>query len=106
MTNTMTTTTKMSNISDEFGFSMNCECASPKFYNDGFCDDANNVAECNFDGGDCCHYENWDQYCTECECKGAAMKKPSNTTTAAHPGNRGLMSSNDKCKLTDRPPNW
>ena len=33
---------------------------------DGYCDDENNNAECQFDGGDCCNnsMENWDFYCS------------------------------------------
>ena len=32
------------------------------------CDDANNVEECKFDGGECCNNPNpdWDKYCIEC----------------------------------------
>ena len=29
-------------------------CAKPKFKGDGNCDDANNNAACDYDGGDCC----------------------------------------------------
>ena len=46
---------------------------------DGYCDDHNNKAECQFDGRDCCSFTNekkengisvWDKYCTECtDCK-------------------------------------
>jgi len=37
---------------------------------DGYCDDENNNAECQFDGGDCCNnsMENWDFYCSDCAC--------------------------------------
>ena len=33
---------------------------------DGFCDDENNSAACQFDGGDCCNNDgpNWDWYCS------------------------------------------
>jgi hypothetical protein len=35
---------------------------------DGFCDDNNNIPECDWDGGDCCGL--YVQYgrCTECQC--------------------------------------
>ena len=39
---------------------------------DGYCDDANNVADCGFDLGDCCEYadtEDWDAFCQQCICK-------------------------------------
>merc|ERR1719435_749746 len=37
---------------------------------DGFCDDENNSAACQFDGGDCCNNDmpNWDWYCSDCAC--------------------------------------
>lgn len=35
---------------------------------DGFCDDKNNNAGCDWDGGDCCGPENDFTYCTECKC--------------------------------------
>jgi len=37
---------------------------------DGYCDDENNNAACQFDGGDCCAntMENWNMYCSECAC--------------------------------------
>ena len=47
-------------------------CADPKHQGDGYCDDANNVAECGFDLGDCCEYadtEDWDAFCQQCICK-------------------------------------
>ena len=48
------------------------------------CDDSQNNARCNWDGGDCCaphkpvrpsHFydiviENWDDLCSECQCLG------------------------------------
>merc|ERR1711934_616354 len=41
------------------------------YVGDGVCDDVNNNAGCNWDGGDCCGatkiYDS--KYCTECECK-------------------------------------
>ena len=35
---------------------------------DGFCDDINNNADCEFDGGDCCLNPVQTYYCTECLC--------------------------------------
>jgi len=29
-------------------------CSVPRYYQDGYCDSANNVANCDYDGGDCC----------------------------------------------------
>ena len=36
------------------------------YQGDGYCDDSNNNAGCDFDGGDCCPTEN--QFCSECWC--------------------------------------
>ena len=43
-------------------------CDSLTFYADGFCDDANNVCGCDWDGGDCCGGSVDFRYCTECNC--------------------------------------
>ena len=41
-------------------------CGSPGWDNDMWCDDENNNADCNYDGGACCFNEaqGWDDYCT------------------------------------------
>lgn len=46
-------------------------CGSPQWVGDDYCDDDNNNAECEYDGGDCCdnNMDGWDTYCSECECK-------------------------------------
>merc|ERR1712051_570902 len=46
-------------------------CGSPSWANDMWCDDENNNADCNWDGGACCFNDaqGWDTYCTDCECK-------------------------------------
>ena len=46
------------------------ECKEPKYKGDGLCDDTNNNADCNWDGGDCCsqYIPDWNKYCFECEC--------------------------------------
>ena len=36
------------------------------YQGDGYCDDSNNNAGCDFDGGDCCQTAN--QFCSECWC--------------------------------------
>ena len=35
---------------------------------DSYCDDSNNIADCDFDGGDCCLTPIINQYCSECWC--------------------------------------
>ena len=37
---------------------------------DGSCDDINNNAPCQYDGGDCCGVKVIKQYCFECDCLG------------------------------------
>ena len=39
-----------------------------QYLGDGYCDDANNVADCNYDYGDCCLENVITDYCTICEC--------------------------------------
>jgi hypothetical protein len=45
-------------------------CGSPEWSTDNFCDDQNNKAGCNSDGGACCHnsLDIWDKHCEDCEC--------------------------------------
>ena len=53
---------------DDCVSSINGVCAMPKFKGDGFCDDGNNIAGCDWDSGDCCGVGNSYQYCTACAC--------------------------------------
>ena len=50
-------------------------CGIPNWYKDKWCDDENNNADCNWDGGDCCASTNDNsilyQYCSDeatCKC--------------------------------------
>ena len=43
-------------------------CAWSDQYNDGWCDDMNNVPSCNYDGGDCCLEKVENIFCTACAC--------------------------------------
>ena len=43
-------------------------CAKPSWHGDNFCDDMNNNAECNYDGGDCCGASVDTTYCNDCQC--------------------------------------
>ena len=38
------------------------------YIGDGYCDDALNIPECNFDVGDCCLPNKVTDFCFECEC--------------------------------------
>ena len=44
------------------------ECDNYLWVGDGFCDDATNNEQCNFDGGDCCGIDIDLEYCTLCKC--------------------------------------
>jgi len=46
-------------------------CGSPEYATDNFCDDENNKAGCNWDGGACCNnpFDKWNSFCKDCECK-------------------------------------
>ena len=35
---------------------------------DGACDDVTNIADCNYDGGDCCGNLTYQGACIECQC--------------------------------------
>ena len=39
-----------------------------QYLGDGYCDDANNVADCSYDYGDCCLENVITDYCSICEC--------------------------------------
>ena len=45
------------------------DCGSPSWKKDGSCDDENNFADCDYDGGDCCMADIIVEYCDECLCK-------------------------------------
>jgi len=46
------------------------KCHTVEYAHDDYCDDENNTAECNYDGGDCCTRKilNWTDYCSDCQC--------------------------------------
>ena len=44
------------------------KCDEKKKKGDGYCDDSNNHAGCDFDGEDCCLMSFANQYCSECQC--------------------------------------
>ena len=43
-------------------------CGSPQWKGDNYCDDENNNAECEWDGGDCCGDDISILLCSACEC--------------------------------------
>ena len=42
-------------------------CVVPDKFNDGFCDDLNNLALCGYDGDDCCNSQD-SEFCEVCMC--------------------------------------
>ncbi len=45
------------------------DCENRILINDGVCDEVANIADCLFDGGDCCLEDKDTKYCQDCECK-------------------------------------
>ena len=43
-------------------------CSNPNWKGDNSCDDGNNNAGCDFDGGDCCGSNVDTTWCDDCEC--------------------------------------
>ena len=60
------------------------ECGSPNFATDEHCDDENNNAGCNYDGGACCNQNmaGWDEFCTDCECLNPTTVTTTTSTAA------------------------
>ena len=63
-------------------------CLKPHWVGDGECDDATNIPECVFDGGDCCGEAIKTTYCSLCQCfdqvpttNKTTTKTSTNTTT-------------------------
>ena len=43
-------------------------CKKVELVGNGFCNDETNIADCNFDGGDCCAANINTDFCSECTC--------------------------------------
>ena len=81
-----------------------------EYIGDGYCDDENNNAECNFDEGDCCNiggYVNWDDFCTICKCKAdvtttstIVTSTETTSTVDVGPTSDGLISTSSKVTST------
>ena len=56
-------------------------CSNPNMVDNGFCNDETNQPECNYDGGDCCVNVNTES-CSECNCLGGGV-----ITSPGFPGN-------------------
>lgn len=74
-------------------FCSDCQCKDPRntqkrtvekcelyvFKGNGLCDDVNNIAECDFDGGDCCGNQVQRGQCQSCQCLDEEVKKYENS---------------------------
>ena len=47
---------------------LNAGCSNPNWKGDNYCDDGNNNAGCDYDGGDCCGSNVDTTWCNDCEC--------------------------------------
>ena len=56
-----------------------------QYLGDGYCDDANNVADCSYDYGDCCLENVITDYCSICECIEGKTKWISTTSLFTWP---------------------
>ena len=66
-------------------------CGSPEYANDQWCDDENNNAGCNYDGGACCDniFSGWNSYCSSCQCLNPTSTTTTTTTTPPSGGDCG-----------------
>jgi len=70
---------------------------------DGFCDDANNVAACKYDKGDCCAHGHNSQfmYCHECQCLDPNVHKTRKCDgkcgSPTHKGDKYCDDDNNRC---------
>jgi len=64
-------------------------CRVPVWKGDGYCDDVNNVASCEYDGGDCCGTNVNTAFCSTCACldpnQQATTQAPTPAPTTATP---------------------
>ena len=78
----------MNNVNTTFCTQCKCldpanGCTYPDYKNDDSCDDQNNIASCDYDGGDCCGENVGTLYCIQCECLDPAFTNTSISTTTA-----------------------
>ena len=77
-------------------FCIKCECHNESFSSsfsstssgciyvgDGYCDDFDNVEECNYDGGDCCDQSADKSYCEICQCYNESFSSTLSTTASS-----------------------
>ena len=79
-------------VSDECVDSIQRTCSFPIYQGDGICDTDNNVAGCDWDGGDCCGPSNDYRYCgDDCECLDCTFEHPSDECVDMITGSCGVQ---------------
>ena len=58
------------------------DCVQAELVGNDICNDETNIAECNYDGGDCCVVNPNTNYCSDCNCLGGGV-----ITSPRFPGN-------------------
>ena len=56
-----------------------CLSPIPDKIGTGWCNDENNIADCGFDGGDCCGQDIKTLHCSDCECLGENIASKATT---------------------------
>ena len=72
-------------------------CKFPNWKGDNFCDDENNNAGCEWDGGDCCGDDVKENYCTACECLDPAKQCTSTCGSPHWKGDNWCDDENNNC---------
>merc|ERR1712062_910596 len=72
-------------------------CGSPHWKGDNYCDDENNNAGCEWDGGDCCGDDVKTQYCSACECLDPAKQCTGTCGTLHWKGDGYCDDNNNNC---------
>ena len=69
------------------------QCPKPHWIGDGACDDLTNIAECDFDGNDCCQDNSDFSFCQICACLDV-------TTTTVNEGSTANTTDSMTAKVT------
>ena len=64
------------------------QCPKPHWIGDGACDDLTNIAECDFDGNDCCQDNSSFSFCQICACLESNV-----TTTTVNEGSTAKVTT-------------
>ena len=75
------------------------DCPNLQWNGDGFCDDSNNIIECNYDGGDCCGSDVNIAYCQQCLCLSNSSTTPSVPPTLFPTLTPGNNTGNNYCLM-------